>query len=69
MTVAELIKALSTMGPDTTVVAVGEGGRLLPLSGTVTLEMVFEEERRVIDEPEVVGLSLTHSCNRPGTVV
>jgi hypothetical protein len=69
MTVAELIKALSAMDPDTTVVAVGEGGRLLPLSGTVTLEMVFEEERPLIDELEVVGLSLTHSCNRPGTVV
>jgi len=69
MTVAELMKALSTMDPSTVVVAVGEGGRLLPLSGTVTLEMVFEEERAVIDEPEVVGLSLTHSCNRPATVV
>jgi hypothetical protein len=69
MTVAELMKALSAMDPNTTVVAVGEGGQLLPLSGTVTLEMVFEEERTVIDEPEVVGLSLTHSCNRPGTMV
>ena len=69
MTVAELIKALSEMPPDTVVTAVGEGGRLLPLSGTVTLELVFEEERRVIDELEVVGLSLTHSCNRPGTMV
>jgi len=69
MTVAELMKALSAMDPNTTVVAVGEGGQLLPLSGTVTLEMVFEEERTVIDEPEVVGLSLTHSCNRPATVV
>ena len=69
MTVAELMKALSVMDPDTVVTVVGEGGRLLPLSGTVTLEMVFEEERTVIDEPEVVGLSLTHSCNRPATVV
>ena len=69
MTVAELMKALSAMDPSTAVVAVGEGGRLLPLSGTVTLEMVFEEERPLIDELEVVGLSLTHSCNRPGTVV
>ena len=69
MTVAELIKALSAMHPDTTVVAVGEGGRLLPLSGTVTLEMVFDSEREDVDEPEVVGLSLTHSCNRPGTMV
>jgi len=69
MTVAELMKALSEMPPDTAVAAVGEGGQLHPLSGTVTLEMVFEEERPLIDELEVVGLSLTHSCNRPAAVV
>ena len=37
MTVAELIKALSEMPPDVVVTVVGEGGRLLPLSGTVSL--------------------------------
>ena len=58
MTVAELIKALSEMPPDTMVTVVGEGGRLLPLSGTVTLEMVLEHEREAVDEPEVVGISL-----------
>jgi hypothetical protein len=58
MTVAELIKALSEMPPDTVVTVVGEGGRLQPLSGTVSLEMVLEHERVVIDEPEVVGISL-----------
>jgi hypothetical protein len=58
MTVAELMKALSEMPPDTVVTVVGEGGRLLPLSGTVTLEMVFDSEREVLDELEVVGISL-----------
>lgn len=58
MTVAELIKVLSEMPPDTVVTVVGEGGRLLPLSGTVCLEMVFDHEREVIDELEVVGISL-----------
>jgi len=58
MTVAELMKALSVMDPDTVVTAVGEGGRLLPLSGTVSLEMVLDHERGVVDEPEVVGISL-----------
>jgi len=58
MTVAELIKALSEMPPDIVVTVIGEGGRLLPLSGTVGLEMVFEHERELIDELEVVGISL-----------
>jgi hypothetical protein len=69
MTVAELMKALSAMDPSTAVVAVGEGGQLLPLSGTVTLELVFEREREIVVSAQVVGISLTHSCNRPGTMV
>ena len=63
MTVAELMKALSVMDPELVVVAVGEGGKLQPLSGTVTKELVFEHERKIIDEPEVVGISLSIPCN------
>jgi hypothetical protein len=69
MTVAELMKALSVMDPDTVVAAVGEGGQLHPLAGSVTLEMVFNHERAVIDEPEVVGISLVIPCNQPAAVV
>ena len=69
MTVAELMKALSVMDPELVVVAVGEGGNLVPLSGTVTTELVFEHERKSINENEVVGISLSIPCNHPRTVV
>jgi len=69
MKVAELIEALSRLDPGLTVVAVGEGGRLIPLSGTVTAELVFEDERKSIDEPEVAGISLSIPCIRSQDVV
>ena len=69
MKVAELIEALSEMPPDVVVMVVGEGGRLLPLSGTVGLEMVFAHEIPVIGEDEVVGIPLAIPCIPPQTVV
>ena len=69
MKVAELIEALKGLDPALTVMVVSEGGRLLPLSGTVSTEMVFAHEIPVIGELEVAGISLARPCNTPQTVV